>query len=59
MDTYNSKTGVAVGLRNEGSPRNIASTRIRYAQGARVVPAAEAIDLTNPNGVYLIALRHP
>ncbi len=59
MDVYNNKTGVQVGLRNEGSPENITSTCIRYAQEARIVPEPDTIDLTNPDGIDLIALRHP
>lgn len=59
MDEYNNKTGVQVGLRNEGSPGTIQSTCLRYGQEARIVPEPETIDLTNPNGIDLIALRHP
>ncbi|MFE2085577.1 LGFP repeat-containing protein [Streptomyces scopuliridis] len=59
MDEYNNKTGVQVGLRNEGSPGTIQSTCLRYGQEARIVPEPDTIDLTNPSGIDLIALRHP
>lgn len=47
------------GLRNEGSPGNIESNCLRYAQEARIVPVSDTIDLTKANGIDLIALRHP
>jgi hypothetical protein len=59
MDEYNNKTGVRVGLRNEGSPGNIETTCVRYGKEARIVPEPDTIDLTNPDGIDLIALRHP
>ncbi|MFF8914867.1 DUF6973 domain-containing protein [Streptomyces sp. NPDC015032] len=59
MDEYNNKTDVQVGLRNEGSPGTIQSTCLRYGQEAQLVPEPDTIDLTNPNGIGLIALRHP
>lgn len=59
MDEYNNKTGVQVGLRNEGAPAAIESTCLQYGREARIVPEPETIDLTNPYGIDLIALRHP
>ncbi|MFB7470313.1 LGFP repeat-containing protein [Kitasatospora sp. NPDC056184] len=59
MDEYNNRTGVQVGLRNEGAPAAIESTCLRYGREARIVPEPDAIDLTNPYGTDLIALRHP
>ncbi|WDN56834.1 DUF6973 domain-containing protein [Streptomyces clavuligerus] len=59
MDEYKNKTGVQVGLRNEGAPRLIESTCLHYGREARIVPEPDTIDLTNPYGVDVIALRHP
>ncbi|MBT1258277.1 LGFP repeat-containing protein [Rhodococcus erythropolis] len=59
MDVYNNKTGVHVGLRNEGDVDNLMATCVQYARDARIVPDPSTIDLSNPNANDLIALRHP